>query len=182
MLRPASVLRRHTCGCSWLDGIPTRSCTLYVTFAKIAIATDVTWEGHYSANITDEYGPTRFSVTAFSGSGESEKPVRWDDVLALSVVGLLDFSIPALNYSLSRCSNVVCYTRHPPTEHHKLVFWKAPVLMFTCSRLLCRLGWRTSSTRAAVISPRLRIWWRRLSVRYDFPWLRTTENFFSKVH
>lgn len=82
--RPAPVSGSHMCGFNWLELIPNWTCTLYVGFEKSATVVDVSCKGHFSADITDEGRPRRFSGAVFSRSAVS----------VVSVVSLLDFWVP----------------------------------------------------------------------------------------
>lgn len=117
-LRPATVSRRHTCGCSWLKLIPTWSCTLFVGFAKSAAVAGVTR-----------------SEKVFSLRMLLIKVVqRTSQLLHYLVVGRMRCQLTIMIfrdhqlgacltseslfgfYFLSHCSCGVCCTRHPPAE------------------------------------------------------------------
>lgn len=105
---------------------------------------DVIKMGHSATKITDKSGPTLFLIATFSFSMESEVPI----------MSFLDFRVPTFVLLAKPLFSCVYCTRYPSAEPRSLVFRRAQVLMFTCSRLLCHLGRKCFSIWFAAMSPR----------------------------
>lgn len=171
MSRLAPVSRRHMCSCNWLKLISIWACTLYIGFTKVQL-----WRMNLESCIALQTLPTKVAHCA-------------SQLLLFLVVRIVRCHHWACIISeflprsglLSLCSGGVCSTRHPPVGSRSLIFRRTPVLSFPCFWLLCGLEGRCVPIWAAVISPRLKVYWRKLTVWYGF--LRSsTEIGSSKVH
>lgn len=96
MLRLAPELKRHTCGCNWLKLILIWASTLYVGFEKSAICGGFNPKKAFLDKLSWQWrSNTNISAAALSRNEKKEKPVDRNDYLGSSVVGSLDFRIPA---------------------------------------------------------------------------------------
>lgn len=176
MLRPAPILKRRSCGRSWLETIPIWTCTSYVGFGESAILADIHWKDQFFENTTDKEDPRRLSATvSFSKGEKSEDPVDCNNFSGSSFVRLPHFRFSA-SVVLSKLLFRWCFLYQTfPCGAQLANFLEALVLVFANNRLLCNLIERCVSILVVVISPPSRICWRTFSMHYGFMWTRITK-------